>query len=78
MKERKFWNHYMKAYEECITATSIDNAPWYVIPADDKENTHLIISQIILDVLKGLKMDYPKSNAKRKQELRSFRKLLTR
>ncbi len=78
IKERKFWNHYMKAYEECLAATSINNAPWYVIPADDKGNTHLIISQIILDVLKGLKMTYPKSNAKRKQELQSFRKLLTR
>ncbi len=78
MKERKFWNHYMKAYEECLTATSTHNAPWYVIPADDKENTHLIISQIILDILKGLKMAYPKSNAKRKQELQSFRKLLTK
>jgi PPK2 family polyphosphate:nucleotide phosphotransferase len=78
IKERKFWNHYMKAYEECLSATSINNASWYVIPADDKENTHLIISQIILDVLKGLKMAYPKSNAKRKQELQSFRKLLTR
>lgn len=78
MKERKFWNHYTKAYEKCLTATSTHNAPWYVIPADDKENTHLIISQIILDMLKGLKMDYPKSNAKRKQELQSFRKLLTK
>lgn len=78
VEERKFWNHYMKAYEDCLTATSINNAPWYVIPADDKENTHLIISQIILDMLKGLKMTYPKSNAKRKQELLSFRKLLSR
>jgi PPK2 family polyphosphate:nucleotide phosphotransferase len=78
MQERKFWSHYMKAYEACLSATSTASAPWYVIPADDKENTHLIISQIILDTLKGLKMAYPKPNAKHKQELQSVRKLLTR
>lgn len=78
MEERKFWNHYMKAYEACLSATSTANAPWYVIPANDKENAHLIISQIILDTLKGLKMSYPKPNAKRKQEFQLFRKLLTR
>jgi len=76
LEERKFWNHYMKAYEACLSSTSTGKAPWYVIPADDKENTHLIISQIILDTLNELKMSYPKSDGKRKQELRSFRKLL--
>lgn len=78
MKERKFWHQYMNAYEACLGNTSTANAPWYVIPADDKENAHLIISQIILDTLKGFKMAYPHSNIKRKQELQSFRKLLTR
>ena len=76
LEERKFWNHYMKAYEACLSSTSTGTAPWYVIPADDKENTHLIISQIILDTLNELKMAYPKSDGKRKQELKSFRKLL--
>ncbi|MFZ0183834.1 MAG: ADP-polyphosphate phosphotransferase, partial [Nitrosotalea sp.] len=75
--ERKFWNHYMKAYEDCLS-TSTANAPWYIIPADDKENARLILSQIILDTLKGLKMTYPHSDSKRKQELQSFRKLLTK
>ena len=78
MKERTFWHQYMNAYEACLSSTSTANAPWYVIPADDKENAHLIISQIILDTLKGFKMAYPPSNIKRKQELQSFRKLLTR
>ena len=78
MKERTFWHRYMNAYEACLSSTSTANAPWYVIPADDKENAHLIISQIILDTLKGFKMAYPHSNIKRKQELQSFRKLLTR
>lgn len=74
--ERKFWKQYMKAYEDCLTATSITNAPWYVIPADDKENTHLIISQIVLDSLRKLKMSYPKPDAKRRQELKTIRNLL--
>lgn len=77
IEERKYWKHYMKAYEDCLSATSTTNAPWYVIPADDKENTRLIISQIILDALKELKMTYPKSGIKRRQELRSIRKLLS-
>lgn len=76
IEERKFWNHYMKAYEACLNSTSTTNAPWYIIPADDKDNAHLIISQIVLDTLKLLQMDYPHPNAKRKQELQSFRKRL--
>nr|MDP2191133.1 polyphosphate kinase 2 family protein [Rhodoferax sp.] len=78
MTERKFWNEYMKAYEECLSATSTRNAPWYVVPADDKENARLIISRIILDTLKALKMTYPKSSAKRQQELQSIRKQLAK
>ncbi|MHB8601436.1 MAG: ADP-polyphosphate phosphotransferase [Nitrosotalea sp.] len=77
VEERKFWEDYMKAYEDCLTATSIPNAPWYVIPADDKANTHLIISRIVLDALKKLKMEYPKPDARRKQELKTIRKLLS-
>ncbi|MHB8166363.1 MAG: ADP-polyphosphate phosphotransferase [Sulfuricella sp.] len=74
--ERKFWKQYMQAYEECLSATSTRNAPWYVVPADDKENARLIVSQIILDTLEALKMTYPKSSAKRRQELQSIRKRL--
>ncbi|MCE9652598.1 MAG: polyphosphate kinase 2 family protein [Nitrosarchaeum sp.] len=76
--ERKFWNQYTKAYEICLSSTSTTYAPWHIIPADDKENAHLIISQIILDNLKSLKMAYPHSNVKRKKELQLFRKLLTK
>lgn len=78
MQERKFWNQYMKAYEVCLKNTSTSNAPWYVIPADNKDNAHLIISQIILDTLKGLKMDYPRPSVKHKKELQSFRRMLLR
>jgi len=76
IEERKFLKHYMKAYETCLSATSTKNAPWYVVPADDKENARLIISEIILDVFNGLKMAYPKSSAKRRRELQLIRKRL--
>ena len=75
--ERKYWKHYMKAYEECLSATSTRDAPWYVVPADDKENARLIVSQIILDTLEGLEMSYPKTTDERRQELLEIRKQLT-
>ena len=53
--ERKYWTNYMKAYEACLNATSTHHAPWYVVPADDKENARLIVSQIVLDALHELK-----------------------
>jgi PPK2 family polyphosphate:nucleotide phosphotransferase len=74
--ERKYWKHYMHAFEDCLTATSTYEAPWFVVPADDKENARLIVSQIVLDALNGLKMAYPKTSAKRRHELKSIRKLL--
>jgi PPK2 family polyphosphate:nucleotide phosphotransferase len=74
--ERKFWKDYMKAYEECLSATSTGGSPWYVVPADDKENARLVVSQILLDTLEDLKMTYPKSTAKRRHELLSIRKQL--
>jgi PPK2 family polyphosphate:nucleotide phosphotransferase len=78
IEERKFWKHYMKAYEACLSATSTKEAPWYVVPADDKENARLIISEIILDVFNGLKMAYPKASAKRRRELQLIRKRLVK
>jgi len=76
--ERKHWKHYMKAYEDCLNATSTPEAPWFVVPADDKENARLIVSQIVLDALSALKMAYPKTTAKRRRELRRIRELLVR
>ena len=72
--ERKYWKDYMKAFEECLNATSTHHAPWYVVPADDKENARLIVSQIVMEALKGLKMAYPETTAKRRHELESIRK----
>ena len=76
LRERALWKDYMKAYEACLSATSRRHAPWYVVPADDKENARLIVSQIILDTLKDLQMEYPKSSAQHRKELRALRKQL--
>jgi PPK2 family polyphosphate:nucleotide phosphotransferase len=78
IEERKFWKQYMTAYEKCLAATSTSDAPWYVVPADDKENARLIVSQIVLDTLEGLKMIYPKTSAERRQELQSIRERLAK
>ncbi len=78
IEERKFWKQYMQAYEACLSATSTKNAPWYVVPADDKENARLIISRIILDTFKALKMHYPETDAKRRQELLLIRQQLSK
>ena len=78
VQERKHWKHYMQAYEDCLSATSTPHAPWYVVPADDKENARLIISQIVLDVFQELKMAYPKTTAKRRSELQLIRKTLVK
>jgi PPK2 family polyphosphate:nucleotide phosphotransferase len=76
VKERQYWPQYMAAYEACLSATSTDNAPWYVVPADDKENARLIVSKIIVETLRDLKMAYPKTDATRQKELLSIRALL--
>ncbi len=78
VEERSFWKDYRKAYEECLGATSTRHASWYVVPADDKENTRLIVSQIVLDTLDGLNMTLPKTSTERRQELLSIRKQLAK
>jgi PPK2 family polyphosphate:nucleotide phosphotransferase len=76
--ERKYWKQYVKAYEACLQGTSTHHTPWYVVPADDKENARLIVSRIVLDALEDLKMAYPKTTAKRRRELQAIRKLLAK
>jgi len=76
VKERKFWSEYMEAYEECLGATSTAEAPWYVIPADDKANARLIISGVILETLRNLNPEYPQLDKGRLRELRKMRKFL--
>jgi polyphosphate kinase 2 (PPK2 family) len=76
--ERKFWKDYVKAYEECLSATSTHHAPWYVVPADDKDDARLIVSQIVLDALRGLNSSYPVATPKHLAELKSIRKMLAK
>jgi PPK2 family polyphosphate:nucleotide phosphotransferase len=76
--ERRYWKRYMKAYNECFHATSTHHAPWYIVPADDKENARLIVSQIVLDALGELKMAYPRTTKNRRLELRQIKRLLTK
>jgi PPK2 family polyphosphate:nucleotide phosphotransferase len=71
--ERTYWDRYMQAYQACLNATSTETAPWYVVPADDKQNTRLIISQIVLDTFADLTMAYPQTTPKRHQELEALR-----
>jgi polyphosphate kinase 2 (PPK2 family) len=78
MEERKFWDQYMDAYERCLSATSSKSAPWYVIPADDKKNTQLLISEVVLETLQGMKMEYPETTPERAAELQTIRTLLTK
>jgi PPK2 family polyphosphate:nucleotide phosphotransferase len=77
IEERKFWKKYMKTYEQCLSATSTSDCPWYAVPADDKENARLIVSQIVLDTFEGLKMAYPKPDEARRQELDAIRQRLS-
>jgi polyphosphate kinase 2 (PPK2 family) len=75
-RERGFRKDYMQAYEECLSATSTDESSWYVVPADDKQNARLIVSQILVDTLHGLKMHYPEASSTRTDELLAIRKHL--
>ncbi|WP_428490984.1 ADP-polyphosphate phosphotransferase [Rhodopila sp.] len=78
VKERSFWQQYMTAYQECLGATSTDHAPWYIVPADDKDNARLIVSKIILDTLQNLKMRFPVTGDDRREELMAIRKQLVK
>lgn len=72
VEERKYWTDYMQAYEACLSATSTARAPWYVIPADDKKNARLIISEAIVAALDELKMSFP---APDKEHLRKLKEV---
>jgi PPK2 family polyphosphate:nucleotide phosphotransferase len=78
IEERKFWKDYMRAYGKCLSATSTEEAPWYVVPADDKQNARLIVSRIMLDTVEKLELSYPKTTPARRRELRSLRKKLAK
>jgi PPK2 family polyphosphate:nucleotide phosphotransferase len=76
LTERGRWNDYERAYEECLAATSTRGSPWHIVPADDKPNAWLIISQVIIKALADLKMSFPVPDRARLRELRAIRRLL--
>ena len=78
IRERQFWNEYMKAYGHCLGATSTRHAPWYVVPADHKDDARLITSRIILDSFEALDLAYPKADAARQRTLQAIRRELAR
>jgi hypothetical protein len=66
----------MAAYEHGLAATTVEAAPWHVVPADDKKNARLIVSKIVIDTLESLKLAPPPIDAARRRELQAIRKLL--
>ena len=73
LQERKFWPQYMRAYEQCLSATSSAESPWYIVPADDKNSSRLIVSQIVLDTFESMQLAYPESDSARLRELKVIR-----
>ena len=73
---RARWKDYMGAYQACLEATSTAHAPWFVVPADDKQNARLIVSQVIVNTMNRLKMRYPSPDAAQVRELQRIRKEL--
>ena len=78
VEERRFWKDYMEAYQEALAATSTKQSPWYAVPADDKENARLIVSQIVVETLEKLNMRYPPTSPERRRELQAIRRRLAK
>ncbi|HVN44599.1 MAG TPA: polyphosphate kinase 2 family protein [Steroidobacteraceae bacterium] len=78
MRERAFWSRYMRAYEDAIRATAAPRAPWFVVPADNKWFTRLVVAAAVVHALDGLHLSYPRVNEQTMKELRSIRTTLAR
>ena len=78
IEERGYWKDYQRAYEECLSETSTETSPWYAVPADDKDVARLVISEVILKTLDGLKMSYPRLDKAGRKELLAMHKVLSR
>ena len=76
VEERKHWKEYMRAYEQCINATRAKHAPWFVIPADDKENARLMVADAIVREMRALRLEYPRLDAQHLRDLRAMRETL--
>ena len=76
VREREYWSDYMKAYEDMIVNTSSPQAPWYVIPADNKWFTHVVVAAAIVETMEDLKLAYPVVDANKRKELRAAAAML--
>ncbi|SKA06539.1 ADP-polyphosphate phosphotransferase [Consotaella salsifontis] len=76
LEERKYWDDYQKAYAECISATTTNHAPWYIIPADDKETARLLVSDAVAETMEDLHLKFPEVTSQRREELLVLRKQL--
>ena len=75
-KERGFWNDYMEAYEDTIRETATENSPWYVVPANNKWFTRVIVAAAVIDALDSLNLHYPKVGKAKRKELAEAKKAL--
>jgi polyphosphate kinase 2 (PPK2 family) len=76
IRERGYWNEYQKSYEEMIRHTSSKRAPWFVVPADNKWFTRLVVSSVIVDALQEMKLAYPEVRAEKRKALAAARREL--
>lgn len=76
VEEREYWNDYMQAFEDCINATATKNAPWAVIPADDKLNMRLLVTSIVLQELRKLNLQHPPANERLASEMDEIKQRL--
>ena len=76
LKERQFWNDYMQAYQEAIAETASEHAPWYIVPADHKWFSHLVVAEVIIDTLEQLELKYPEVDPNKRKELAIVKKRL--
>jgi polyphosphate kinase 2 (PPK2 family) len=74
--ERKYWDDYQKAYEEMISNTATEHAPWYVVPADNKWFTRLVVSTVVIETMDSLGLAYPKVDGAKLKELEAAKKIL--
>jgi polyphosphate kinase 2 (PPK2 family) len=76
VKERAFWDDYMEAYQDMIRETATKNAPWYVVPADNKWFSRIVVAAAVIETLDGLDLHYPKVSKERLNELAAAKRTL--
>jgi PPK2 family polyphosphate:nucleotide phosphotransferase len=76
IRERKYWDDYHNAYEDMIRNTATEDAPWYVVPADNKWFTRLVVSMVLVETLESLDLSYPKVDPEKRKELEAAKKIL--